>query len=95
MQVKSINELANVLAKINNPKEMREFLQAILTPHERAGLALRWRLVCLLSMGVRQRTIARQLHISLCKITRGSRELKHGPKIFRKTVEKNVSRKAG
>lgn len=69
-------EIVKILTGIRNPRVMREFLKAILTPQELARVALRWRLVCLLKTGMRQRAIAAKLGVSLCKITRGSRELK-------------------
>ena len=89
MSKKALNELAAVLADMRAPSAMRDLLEALLTPRERARLALRWRLVCLLASGMHQRTIARKLGISLCKITRGSRELKRRP-VFRQKVIKFI-----
>lgn len=89
MPKEALKELADVLADTREPSAMRDLLKALLTPQERARLALRWRLVCLLASGVHQRTIARKLGISLCKITRGSRELKRCP-VFRKKVNQFV-----
>ena len=76
MPKEALKELAAVLAETRGRAAMQDLLEALLTPRERARLALRWRLVCLLTSGVHQRSIARQLGISLCNITRGSRELK-------------------
>ena len=89
MPKQALKELAAVLADTRAPVAMRDLLEALLTPRERARLALRWRLVCLLASGVHQRTIARKLGISLCKITRGSRELKRRP-VFRQKVSQFV-----
>ena len=89
MSKEALNELAAVLADTREPSAMRALLEALLTPRERARLALRWRLVCLLTSGVHQRSIARQLGISLCNITRGSRELKRRP-VFRQKVSQFV-----
>lgn len=89
MPKEALNELAAVLADTREPSAMLNLLEALLTPQERARLALRWRLVCLLAAGVHQRTIARKLGISLCKITRGSRELKRRP-VFRQKVSQFV-----
>ncbi len=80
-----LNEMAAVLAGLKDQGSMRAFLGALLTPSERARIALRWRLVCLLAAGLPQREIAGRLGISLCKITRGSKELKKRP-VFRKIV---------
>ena len=82
----SVRDIAAVLADLNNRNSIRHVLDALLTPPEKARIGLRWRLVCLLSAGVPQRVIAKRLGISLCKITRGSRELKFKP-AFRKIVD--------
>ena len=89
MSKETLNELAAVLADTRESAAMRDLLEALLTPRERARLALRWRLVCLLTSGVHQRSIARQLGISLCNITRGSRELKRRP-VFQQKVSQFV-----
>jgi TrpR family transcriptional regulator, trp operon repressor len=91
MPKEALEELAAVLAATREGAAMRVLLEALLTPRERARLALRWRLVCLLASGIHQRTIARKLGISLCKITRGSRELKQCP-VFREKVLRFVRR---
>ncbi|MBU4199695.1 MAG: trp operon repressor [Verrucomicrobia bacterium] len=90
MPDKALQELCRVVAALRHPREAEDFLRALLTPAERARIALRWRLVCLLEAGMKQRAIADKLGISLCKITRGSRELKHGPSCFRNHVRKSI-----
>ena len=93
----SVHDIAAVLADLSRKKDIRIFLQALLTPPERACIGLRWRLVCMLAAGVPQRVIAKSLGISLCKITRGSRELKFKP-AFRKIVaayKNNKEKKKG
>ena len=80
--------VAKVLADLENFHLVREFLFALLTPRERARIAGRWQLVCFLALGMPQREIARRLGMSLCKITRGSRELRHGSPAFRKIVRR-------
>ncbi|MEI7879825.1 MAG: Trp family transcriptional regulator [bacterium] len=87
-----LRELASVLAKLD-ADEMFDVFQAILTPRERAQIALRWKLVCMLEKGATQRAIAARLGISLCKITRGSHELKFGPAAFRKAVRHAVEKR--
>lgn len=78
-----------VLAPLEQ-SELYDVLSTLLTPREREKIVLRWKLVCMLEKGVTQRAIASELGISLCKITRGSRELKYGPDAFRKVVRKAV-----
>lgn len=74
--MKNIKAIAQVLSKINNQKLIEEFLLSILTKKELEDLSSRWELVKLLDKGISQRKIAKDLHLSLCKITRGSKELK-------------------
>jgi len=88
MEKEALRDLANTLADIKSGEQAHDFLLGILTPRERRTLGLRWQLVKLLRQGMTQRAIASELGVSLCKITRGSRELKFGPKGFRSVVEK-------
>lgn len=82
-----VRELADAFARLGDPATASDFIHAILTPRELEKIALRWRLVKLLREGHSQRRIAEELGVSLCKITRGSRELKHGSDGFRRVVE--------
>lgn len=88
----ALRELAEALAPMG-AGELGEIFSALLTPPERDKIALRWRLVCMLEEGMTQRAIATELGISLCKITRGSHELKYGPPAFRKAIQKAVKAK--
>ena len=62
---------------------IEEFLYSLLTPAEADEMAKRWALVKELAHGTPQRRIAEDLGLSLCKITRGSRELKKEGSAFR------------
>jgi TrpR family trp operon transcriptional repressor len=68
---------------------MVRFLQEILTPAEIYTLVLRWELVKLLHKGVPQRQISQRLGISLCKITRGSREMKKEGSAIREVLQQS------
>ena len=85
----SLRELSSVLARLGE-EDLVQVFNALLTPREREKIALRWKLVCLLEKGLTQRAIAARLGISLCKITRGSHELKHGPESFRNIARQTV-----
>ena len=82
----AIKELAAVLAKIEDRVLIEDFLVSILTENEIKEIHGRWDLVKLLDQGVSQRTIARKLGLSLCKITRGSKELKKRNSAFKKII---------
>lgn len=73
---KNIGELSRALATTQNPELIEEFLYSLFTPAETDDFAKRWALVKRLAEGMPQRAIASELHLSLCKITRGSKELK-------------------
>ena len=62
---------------------IEEFLYSLLTPAEADEMAKRWALVKELTHSTPQRRIAEDLGLSLCKITRGSRELKKEGSAFR------------
>jgi TrpR family trp operon transcriptional repressor len=82
----SLRDLTLALAGPTRSQDAYDLLFALLTPREREEIALRWQLVQLLAEGLSQRAISGQLGISLCKITRGARELKSGSLGFRKAV---------
>ena len=90
MTEEALREIASVIIQSRDPGLGEDFLVAMLTPRERKCMALRWRLVCMLAAGARQRDVARKLGVSLCKITRGSRELKYGRPGFKILVRKFV-----
>lgn len=72
----NLMELSRLLAVTEDSELIRDFLESLLTPREIQDLAGRWELVKLLDDGWTQRAIASQLGMSLCKITRGARELR-------------------
>jgi TrpR family trp operon transcriptional repressor len=72
----SLSDISTVLCHIDVFQQMQDFLGEILTPSEQRDLALRWELMRRLKKGVPQRQIAKELGISLCKITRGAKILK-------------------
>lgn len=83
----NIAELADALAKTEDPAVIESFLRGMLTPSETADIAARWALVKALKEKKTQREIAKDLGVSLCKITRGSRELKTRGEAFRAMFE--------
>lgn len=82
----TLQEIVRRLAEIDDPGLLEKFFREILTPKEVMDLSSRWELVKLLEEGVSQREIARRLHLSLCKITRGSRQLKKPDSALRKVI---------
>jgi TrpR family trp operon transcriptional repressor len=84
---KNLAEMAQTIAKIRDGELIESFLRCLLTPAETADIAARWALVKALDKKTPQREIAKNLGLSLCKITRGSRELKKPGSAFRRILE--------
>ena len=84
---KNLAELSQALSKTGDRRLIEDFLRCLLTPTEIADVAGRWALVKALRDKKPQREIARDLGISLCKITRGSRELKKTNSAFNRIFE--------
>jgi len=85
----NLKELSAALSKVKDSVLIEEFLRCLLTPAEIADIAGRWALVKALQQNKPQREIAKDLGISLCKITRGSRELKKPDSAFKRITGKN------
>jgi TrpR family trp operon transcriptional repressor len=84
----NLAELARLLSGAGESLLVEDFLRCLLTPAEIADIAGRWALVKALRQKISQREIAKDLGVSLCKITRGSRELKKPNSAFVRLLEK-------
>jgi TrpR family trp operon transcriptional repressor len=82
----NLAELAETLAMTDDQSLIEDFFRCLLTPSETADIAARWALVKALDKKIPQREIAKNLGLSLCKITRGSRELKKPNSAFRRIL---------
>lgn len=92
MNQKYKKELIDVLLRVKNRELMDEFLQDILTPAEYKDIITRWQIVKQLARGVPQREIAKNLKVSIAKITRGSRELQNDQGGFWSVLKKTKNR---
>lgn len=82
----AIKELSRALSLCDDSQLISQFLNSILTENEISEVASRWALVRLIDQGVSQRKISAELGLSLCKITRGSKELKKKDSPFKKMI---------
>ena len=82
----NLSELAIALAETKDALLIKNFLLRLLTPAEIADIAARWALVKALEQKIPQRKIAKDLGLSLCKITRGSKEMKNPDQAFHKML---------
>jgi len=83
----NFEEMSRTLAATDDPVLIEGFLYSLFTRAEADEIAKRWALVKRIAEGVPQRAIAAELGLSLCKITRGSRELKKEQSAFREMLE--------
>ena len=83
----TIKELSGLLSQIDDSDFIYEFLQCLLSKPEINAIASRWLIVKEIDKGTTQREIAKKFSMSLCKITRGSKELNKPNSAFRKMLE--------
>ncbi|MDD3151079.1 MAG: Trp family transcriptional regulator [Candidatus Gastranaerophilales bacterium] len=83
-----LENFSKSLAALKTAKEINEVLKGILTHSEIKDLSLRWQILIDLANNVPQRTISKELGVSLCKVTRGSKVLKENSSI--KKILKNM-----
>ncbi len=82
----SLWEICELLATMNNSQDVFDFFECLFTKPELKDFSKRWALVKELDSGTTQREIAKKFGISLCNITRGSRELRKENSAFRKAL---------
>ena len=82
----SMQEICHILTT-SDEKLAYDFIECLFTPAERRDIANRWLLVKEIDKGTTQREIARKFGMSLCKITRGSKELAKPDSAFRKILD--------
>jgi TrpR family trp operon transcriptional repressor len=83
-----LSELSELLRSAPSTGQVEQFLREILTPSEVEEISSRWELVKRLKAGESQRQIASELGVSLCKITRGSKELKKPDSAMRAMLDR-------
>lgn len=83
-----LNQISEILSKIKSKNDLENFLLEILTKSEVETLSKRWRILTMLKEGYTQREIAKELNVSLCKVTRGSKILKDKNAIITKYLDK-------
>ena len=84
---KGLDQLLDAVAAVDDPAFLKEFFTCLFTPAELHDIGKRWLLVNEIDRGTTQRDIARMFKMSLCKITRGSRELKKEGSAFRRMID--------
>lgn len=88
----ALRRLYGIIALARTPRESKILLDDLLTPKEIRTLTERWELVQALAAGMTQREISKKLNISISKVTRGSRALRHGSGGFDMFLKKTGNR---
>lgn len=83
----TIKELCHLIIQSNDEAFLNDFFTCLFTKPELKDIANRWLLVKEIDAGTTQREIAKNFSMSLCKITRGSKELNKQNSAFRKMLE--------
>ena len=84
----NLKEISRILSRLDNARIIEDLLISILTDNEAKNISSRWEIIKRIEQGISQRKIASDLHLSLCKITRGSRELKKTNSVLKKILTK-------
>lgn len=84
----SYDELCRLIAQTADEAFLKDFFTCLFTEAERIDFARRWLLVKEIHNGTAQREIAKKFNMSLCRITRGSKELHKENSAFLKMLEK-------
>ena len=74
--MENIQEISKLVKNLHSEAEIESFFKELLTESEIETLSKRWRILDLLAQGTTQRDIAKDLKVSLCKVTRGAKILK-------------------
>lgn len=85
----NIEEITNFILKLNSKEEAQAFLMEMLSEAEMSALSKRWRILSMLAEGRTQRDIVKELKVSLCKVTRGSKLLKDKNSVITKHFMEN------
>ncbi|MBQ7764007.1 transcriptional regulator [bacterium] len=86
--MKNLHEISKLVKNLHTEKEIESFFKELLTEAEIETLSKRWRILELLDKGETQRNIAKELQVSLCKVTRGAKILKNKTSILAKYFKK-------
>jgi len=88
--MKHIQEISKLVKNLHTDKEIEAFFKELLTKSEIETLSKRWRILNMLKDGCTQRDIAKELKVSLCKVTRGSKILKDKKSVLAKHLVKEI-----
>ena len=83
-----IEQISDVIRDLRSSKEIYNFMTELFTEAELSTLSKRWRILNMLNNGSTQREIAKELNVSLCKVTRGAKIIKNKNAVITKFLKK-------
>ena len=86
--MKNIQEISKLVKNLHSEIEVETLFKELLTESEIETLSKRWRILEMLKQGLTQREIAKELQVSLCKVTRGAKILKNSDSVLAKYLIK-------
>ena len=88
--MKNIQEISKLVKNLHTETEIELFFKELLTESEIQTLSKRWCILNMLKDGSTQRDIAKELKVSLCKVTRGAKILKDKKSVLAKYLIKEI-----
>ena len=82
----NLSEIIELFSSTTDKREMRSLFEDVFTDAEREDIAKRWYIFKELYKGTPQRRIAKDMEVSLCKITRGSKTLKRDDSVIKRVL---------
>jgi len=82
----NLSEIIEIFSNTTDKREMRSLFEDVFTDAERTDIAKRWYIFKELYKGTPQRKIAKDMEVSLCKITRGSKTLKNDQSVIKRVL---------
>ena len=80
--MQNIQKISKLVKNLHSEAEIESFFKELLTESEIETLSKRWRILDMLAQGFTQRDIAKELQVSLCKVTRGAKILRNKDSVF-------------
>ena len=88
-KTKNSDDLAGLILSLKSQEDVQEFIDNMFTQSEWDTLSKRWNIIKMLDEGRTQRDISKELQVSLCKVTRGSKILKNKDSVIYKFLKNN------
>ncbi|MBO6001086.1 MAG: transcriptional regulator [Spirochaetales bacterium] len=82
----NLSEIIDIFSRTTDKREMRSLFEDVFTDAERTDIAKRWYIFKEIYKGTPQRKIAKDMEVSLCKITRGSKTLKNDQSVIKRVL---------